>query len=76
MADAQACLQTIQSDFDSYRNILDQDLQRCDNLIQSIRKEIFADENEQSKIELVKKLNYLEEEALKTHEENKQCRSL
>ena len=73
MADAQIPLQTIQNQFDSLKKILDQEQRHCDNLIQSIRKEIHASEDAQSAMELADQLNYVEEESVKTHEENKKC---
>lgn len=75
MANTEISLEHIHHHFDSFKSILDQEEQHCDNLIRSTREEILTNEDEQSKIELADELNYFEEEAIKTHEENKQCRS-
>ena len=71
-SDAEVSLRYIHSKFDSYTAILDRDQQACDDLIASIRDESELESN--MDFERVNQLNYFEQEALKTYEENKTCK--
>lgn len=74
-SDADASRQYIHSKFDCYKAILDCDQQACDDLIASIRGESELQSNiDFDRIERVNQLNYFEQEALKTNEENKTCK--
>ena len=82
-SNSEACLQLIYARFDQYKKILDDDQQACDQNIASIREQALLCHNDDLKlrsltglgtIELVNQLDYLEQEALKTYEENKTCK--
>ena len=79
---SEACINFIYSKFDDYKKILDNDQQSCDNMIASIRKQLrlYNHDDEKlrlltgfNKIELTNQLDYFEQEAFKTNEENKAC---
>ncbi|CAF1288436.1 unnamed protein product [Adineta steineri] len=81
-SDSEACLQFIHSKFNSYKQILDDDQRACDSTIASIREQMYSYNNKDEKlrsltgsdtIEFTNQLNYLEQEAFKTNEENKTC---
>lgn len=83
-SDSEACLHFINSKFDHYNKVLDDDQQACANMIDFIRQQLCLYNNEHDdeklrsitgfdKIELVDQLNYFEQEAVKTNEENKTC---
>jgi len=82
-SNSEACLHFIYSKFDYYKQILDDDQQACDNMITSIREQACAYNNDDEKlrsitgfngIELANQLDYFEQEAFKTYEENKTCK--
>ncbi|CAF4770370.1 unnamed protein product [Rotaria sp. Silwood1] len=81
-SNSEACLRFIHSKFDYYKKILDDDQQACDNRIAFIRQQASLYNNDDEKlrsiigfdrIELANQLDYLEQEAFKTNEENKTC---
>ncbi|CAF1472375.1 unnamed protein product [Adineta ricciae] len=81
-SNSEACLQFIYSKFDSYKQVLDDEQHACEKLIASIREQICLYDNDDEKlramtgfnaIELANQLAYFEQEAFKTHEENKTC---
>ncbi|CAF3205443.1 unnamed protein product [Rotaria socialis] len=86
-SNSEACLQFIHYKFDYYKNILDDDQQTCDNAIAFIRQQACLyngddddddDEKPRSitgfdRIQLANQLDYFEQEACKTSEENKTC---
>jgi len=83
-SNSEACLHFIHSKFDYYKKILDNDQQVCDNMIASIREQAWLYNNDDEKfrlitsydrIELANQLDYFEQEAFKTNEENKTCRN-
>ncbi|CAF4425426.1 unnamed protein product, partial [Adineta steineri] len=66
-----------------YKQILDDDQRACDSTIASIREQMYSYNNKDEKlrsltgsdtIEFTNQLNYLEQEAFKTNEENKTCK--
>jgi hypothetical protein len=83
-SNSEACLQFIYSKFDYYKKILDDDQQTCDHLINSIREQACLYDNNDderfrlitgfNRIGLANQLDYFEQEAFKTYEENKTCR--
>jgi hypothetical protein len=82
-SNSEACLHFINSKFDYYKNILDHDQQICDNLTTSIREQacLYTNDNEKFRLitgydrkEFVNQLDYFEQEAFKTYEENKTCK--
>lgn len=81
-SNSEACLQFIYSKLDYYKKILDDDQQACDKMITGIRQQAFIYNNDNEKlrsitgfdrIELANQLDYFEQEAFKTNEENKAC---
>ncbi|CAF0792586.1 unnamed protein product [Rotaria sordida] len=81
-SNSEACLHFIYSKFDYYKKILDDDQQACDNMIAFIRQQACLYNNDDEKvrsiigfdrIELANQLDYFEQEAFKTNEENKTC---
>ncbi|CAF2421869.1 unnamed protein product [Rotaria sp. Silwood2] len=81
-SNSEACLHFIYSKFDYYKQILDDDQQACDNMIAFIRQQACLYNNDDEKfrsiigfdrIELANQLDYFEQEAFKTNEENKTC---
>lgn len=82
-SNSEACLHFIYSQFDTYKNILVHDQQICDELIVLIRQDIYLYNNytdEKFRLitgynrnDLFDQLNYFEQEAFKTNEENKTC---
>jgi hypothetical protein len=81
-SNSEACLQFINSKFDYYKKILDDDQQACDNTIASIREQACLCNNDDAKLQsitgfdrigLTNQLDYFEQEAFKTYEENKTC---
>jgi len=80
-SNSEACLHFIYLKFDNYKKILDNDQQACDNMIASIREQAYLYNDEKfrlitgyGKIDLANQLDYFEQEAFKTYEENKTCR--
>ena len=80
-SNADACLLSIQSQLDYYRNILDRDKQASSNLIVSTRDHVGQYDDDEKilsltgfkRIELLRRLDYFEHEASKTYEENRTC---
>jgi len=82
-SNSEACLHFIYFKFDTYKNILDHDQQICDQMIDSIRKQIYSYNNyndekfrliiDYDRNDLFNQLNYFQQEAFKTYEENKTC---
>jgi hypothetical protein len=73
-SNSEACLHFINSKFDYYKNTLNRDQQICDNLIASIREQACLYTNDNDRKEFINQLDYFEQEAFKTYEENKTCR--
>jgi hypothetical protein len=77
-SNSEACLQFISTKFDYYKQILDDDQQACDHSIASIREQacLYTHSDEKFRLfalELANQLDYFEQEAFKTYEENKTC---
>ncbi|CAF1092793.1 unnamed protein product [Rotaria magnacalcarata] len=86
-SNSEACLEFIHYKFDCYKRILDDDQQACDNAIAFIRQQACLyngsdddDDDEKlrsitgfDRIQLANQLDYFEQEAFKTNEENKTC---
>ena len=81
-SNSEACLHFIYTKFDYYKKILDDDQQACDNKIASIREQACLYNNDDDKLRtitgfdrigLANQLDYFEQEAFKTYEENKTC---
>ena len=81
-SNSEACLHFIYSKFDYYKKILDDDQQACDFMINNIRDQacLYNDDEKLrliigfDRIGLAHQLDYFEQEAFKTYEENKTCR--
>ena len=67
---SEACLQFINSKFESYKQQLDREQQTTDRLIASVREQAAKTTNPEA---FLQQLDYFEEESFKTHEENKTC---
>lgn len=79
----ESCLQFINFKFERYKKIIDDDQQACEQNIAAIRELIMLCNNDDVRlqsitgygtVELANQLDYLQREALKTHEENKTCK--
>lgn len=84
-SNSEACLQFIYFKFESYKKILDNDQTTCDNMITSIRQQAHLYNNNDGQFQLITgydrndlfhQLDYFEQEALKTYDDNKTCTQL
>lgn len=72
-SNSETCLHYINSKFELYKNQLDEEQHTSDQLIASIREQVASTRSNQE--EFLRQLDYLEEESLKTYEENKTCKN-